>query len=70
MFKAIQNGYTFIQESEDSNIKVYDTIGDISDLNPVFISQESVKSQKDFEIEICYIIEDILKKEHTYNEDY
>lgn len=70
MFKAIQNGYTFIQESEDSSIKVYDTIGDISDLNPVFVSQESVKSQKDFEIEICYIIEDILKKEHTYNEDY
>ena len=58
-FKATTQGYTFVQE-EGGTIKTYDTVGDISDLDPVFISTESVKTQKDFEIEISYILMDHL----------
>jgi hypothetical protein len=55
-FKAITQGYTFIQETKNDTIKAYDTVGDLSGLQPVFISTESVDSQKDFEIEISYIL--------------
>ena len=58
-FKATTQGYTFVQE-EGSTIKAYETVGDISDLDPVFISTESVKTQKYFEIEISYILMDHL----------
>lgn len=58
-FKAITQGYTFIQEN-GSTIKAYDTVGDISGLQPVFISTEKVDNQKDFEVEISYILIDHL----------
>ena len=58
-FKATTQGYTFVQE-EGGNIKAYDTVGEINDLEPVFISTESAKTQKDFEIEISYILMDHL----------
>tara|TARA_R110002012_G_scaffold321888_2_gene552091 strand:+ start:334 stop:528 length:195 start_codon:yes stop_codon:yes gene_type:complete len=54
-FKEITQGYTFIQE-EGETIKAFDTVGDYSGLQPVFISQVKAKSQKDFEIEISYIL--------------
>ena len=37
-FKEITQGYTFIQE-EGETIKAFDTVGDYSGLQPVFISQ-------------------------------
>ena len=59
-FKEVTQGYTFVQEMEGGNIKAYDTVGDISGLAPVFISTESAKTQKDFEVEISYILMDHL----------
>ena len=58
-FKAVTQGYTFTQ-NEGEPIKAYDTVGDLNGLEPVFISTESVKTQKDFEIEISYILMDHL----------
>lgn len=58
-FKEVTQGYTFIQ-NEGETIKAYDTVGDISGLDPVFISTESAKTQKDFEVEISYILMDNL----------
>lgn len=59
MFKVISENYTFVQESGDV-IKVYDTVGDIAGLEPVYISRHSANDQKDFEIEISYILQDHL----------
>tara|TARA_E500000318_G_C3540236_1_gene204316 strand:+ start:138 stop:332 length:195 start_codon:yes stop_codon:yes gene_type:complete len=59
IFKEVTQGYTFLQ-NEDEPIKVFNTIGDIEGLDPIFISQESVETQKDFEIEISYILMDHL----------
>ena len=58
-FKATTQGYTFVQE-EGETIKAYDTVVDINHLQPVFISPEKVSSQKDFEVEISYILMDHL----------
>tara|TARA_A100000171_G_C2038792_1_gene99384 strand:+ start:132 stop:323 length:192 start_codon:yes stop_codon:yes gene_type:complete len=58
-FKATTQGYTFVQE-EGETIKAYDTVGDISLLNPIYVSHEKVTSQKDFEVEISYILMDHL----------
>jgi hypothetical protein len=58
-FKATTQGYTFIQ-NEGETIQAYDTVGDISHLQPVYISPEKATSQKDFEVEISYILMDHL----------
>lgn len=58
-FKEVSQGYTFVQE-KDGMIHAYDTVGDISSIQPVFISQVSVDNQKDFEVEISYILMDHL----------
>jgi len=58
-FKEVSQGYTFVQE-KDGMIHAYDTVGDISGIQPVFISQISVDNQKDFEVEISYILMDHL----------
>jgi len=58
-FKEVSQGYTFVQE-EGGMIQAYDTVGDISGVQPVFISQVSAKDQKDFEVEISYILMDHL----------
>mgnify|MGYP003119060364 FL=1 len=58
-FKEVSQGYTFVQE-EAGMIQAYDTVGDISNIQPVFISQVSVDNQKDFEVEISYILMDHL----------
>jgi len=58
-FKEVSQGYTFVQE-KDGMIQAYDTAGDISNMQPVFISQVSAKDQKDFEVEISYILMDHL----------
>ena len=58
-FREVSQGFTFIQE-EGEPIKAYDTVGDINHLQPVFISPEKVSSQKDFEVEISYILMDHL----------
>tara|TARA_A100000172_G_scaffold80783_1_gene71372 strand:+ start:992 stop:1186 length:195 start_codon:yes stop_codon:yes gene_type:complete len=58
-FKEVSQGYTFVQE-EGEMIHAYDTVGDISGIQPVFISQVSVDNQKDFEVEISYILMDHL----------
>jgi len=58
-FKEVSQGFTFIQDKGDV-IRVYSTVGDLSDQTPVFISQVSAKSQKEFEIEISYILMDHL----------
>tara|TARA_E500000318_G_scaffold106227_1_gene113973 strand:+ start:264 stop:458 length:195 start_codon:yes stop_codon:yes gene_type:complete len=58
-FKEVTQGFTFVQE-EDGLIQAYDTVGDISGTQPVFISQVSAKDQKDFEVEISYILMDHL----------
>ncbi len=65
MYKVISEGYTFVQEEGDV-IKVYDTVDDIKGLEPVFISQGPAKSQKDFEIEISYILQDHLLSDNEY----
>ncbi len=58
-FKEVSQGYTFVQE-EDGMIQAYDTVGDISNVQPVFISQVSGDKQKDFEVEISDILMDHL----------
>ena len=58
-FKEVSQGYTFVQE-KDGMIHAYDTVGDICNIQPVFISQISVDNQKDFEVEISYILMDHL----------
>ena len=58
-FKEVSQGHTFVQE-KDGMIQAYDTVGDISNVQPVFISQVSVDNQKDFEVEISYILMDHL----------
>lgn len=68
MFKVISEGYTFVQEKDDV-IKVYDTVGDINGLEPVFISRHPAKNQKDFEIEISYILQDHLRGERQEYDD-
>jgi|TARA_R110002153_G_scaffold53177_2_gene148468 hypothetical protein len=55
MFKEVTSKYTFVQE-EDGNIEVYESTGDISDLKPIFISNVKVDSQKQFEVEVAYIL--------------
>tara|TARA_R110000796_G_scaffold131052_2_gene246684 strand:+ start:749 stop:943 length:195 start_codon:yes stop_codon:yes gene_type:complete len=59
LFKEVSQGFTFLQEGDDV-IRVYDVVGDLSDQTPVFMSQISAKSQKEFEIEISYILMDHL----------
>ena len=58
-FKEVSQGHTFVQE-KDGMIQAYDTVGDISNVQPIFISQVSVDNQKDFEVEISYILMDHL----------
>ena len=58
-FREVSQGFTFIQE-EGEPIKAYDSVGEINNLTPIFISQVSVDNQKDFEIEISYILMDHL----------
>lgn len=55
MFKEVTSKYTFIQE-EGGNIEVYESTGDISDLKPIFISNVKVDNQKQFEVEVAYIL--------------
>ena len=55
MFKEVTSKYTFVQE-EDGNIEVYESTGDISDHKPIFISNVKVDSQKQFEVEVAYIL--------------
>tara|TARA_R110002167_G_scaffold3348_1_gene16163 strand:+ start:586 stop:780 length:195 start_codon:yes stop_codon:yes gene_type:complete len=59
LFKEVSQGFTFLQEGDDV-IRVYDVVGDLSGQTPVFMSQISAKSQKEFEIEISYILMDHL----------
>tara|TARA_E500000318_G_C3447773_1_gene167617 strand:- start:187 stop:381 length:195 start_codon:yes stop_codon:yes gene_type:complete len=58
-FREVSQGFTFIQE-EGQPIKAYDSVGEINNLTPIFISQVNVDNQKDFEIEISYILADHL----------
>tara|TARA_A100000171_G_C2115508_1_gene137574 strand:+ start:252 stop:446 length:195 start_codon:yes stop_codon:yes gene_type:complete len=58
-FREVSQGFTFIQE-EGQPIKAYDSVGEINNLTPIFISQVNVNNQKDFEIEISYILADHL----------
>jgi hypothetical protein len=58
-FREVSQGFTFIQE-EGEPIKAYDSVGEINNLTPIFISQVNVDNQKDFEIEISYILADHL----------
>ena len=67
LFKEVSEGYTFVQEKEGDVIKVFDTVGDISDLEPHLLSQVSVKSQKEFEVEISYILQEQLLNKQEYN---
>jgi|TARA_R110000787_G_scaffold73122_2_gene162873 hypothetical protein len=58
-FKELTQGFTFVQE-KGGFIEAYDTNGNITGAQPVFISQVSVDNQKDFEVEISYILMDHL----------
>lgn len=58
-FKEVSQGFTFVQDEGDV-IKVYDMVDNLSGQTPVFISQISAKTQKEFEIEISYILMDHL----------
>ena len=55
MFKEVTSKYTFVQE-EGNNIEVYESTGDISGLKPIFISNVKVDNQKQFEVEVAYIL--------------
>lgn len=58
-FKEVSQGFTFVQDEGDV-IRVYDMVDNLSGQTPVFISQISAKTQKEFEIEISYILMDHL----------
>ncbi len=55
MFKEVTGKYTFVQE-EGKNIEVYESTGDISGKVPIFISNVKVDNQKQFEVEVAYIL--------------
>ena len=55
MYKEITSGHTFIQE-DDEVIKVYGSVGSITGLEPVYISNFKAQSQKQFEMEVAYIL--------------
>jgi len=55
MFKEVTSKYTFIQE-EGGYIEVYRGTEDISDSEPVLISIVKANTQKQFEIEVAYIL--------------
>lgn len=58
-FKEVSQGFTFVQDEGDV-IRVYDMVDNLNGQTPVFISQISAKTQKEFEIEISYILMDHL----------
>lgn len=55
------NGYRFVV-NEEGYVEVYKAGAEesVSSLKPVFISNQKVANQKEFEIEISYIINDHL----------
>ena len=55
------NGYKFVV-NEEGYVEVYKAEAEesVSSLKPVFISNKKVANQKEFEIEISYIINDHL----------
>jgi hypothetical protein len=55
MYKEITSGHTFIQEDGEA-IKVYDSIGSITNMEPVYISDFKAQTQKQFEMEVAYIL--------------
>jgi len=55
MFKEVTGKYTFVQE-EGKNIEVYESTDDISGKVPIFISNVKVDNQKQFEVEVAYIL--------------
>lgn len=55
MFKEITSKYTFVQE-DDECIKVYNGAENTSDLQPIFISNVKAETQKQFEVEVAYIL--------------
>jgi len=56
------NGYRFVV-NESGYVEAYNAEAEesVSSLKPVFISNTVVKTQKEFEIEVSYIINDYLK---------
>jgi len=55
MFKETTSKYTFVQEDGEC-IKVYAAAEDISDQKPIFISSVKADTQKQFEVEVAYIL--------------
>lgn len=64
MFKTVTSGYTFVQ-SDDKPIEVYDSTGDIEDLQPIHISNVKVDTQKQFEVEVAYMLVYDLQNDHS-----
>ena len=55
MFKETTSKYTFVQEDGEC-IKVYAAAENISDLHPIFTSNVKAETQKQFEVEVAYIL--------------
>jgi len=55
MFKEITSKYTFVQEDGEC-IKVYAGAENTSDLQPIFTSNVKAETQKQFEVEVAYIL--------------
>jgi len=55
MFKETTSKYTFVQE-DGGYIEVYAAAENTSDLHPIFISNVKAETQKQFEVEVAYIL--------------
>lgn len=55
MFKEVTSKYTFIQEDGEF-IKVYEGAENLSDLKPILITNVKAETQKQFEVEVAYIL--------------
>jgi hypothetical protein len=62
MYKEVIANHTFIQNNGDV-VRVYEGTGDVSGLDPVYISKFRAKTRKEFEMEVSYILVYYLKWE-------
>ena len=70
LYKAIIEGYTFIQEDKSTKIKAYNTLGDVSGLTPDHTSNVIAANQKDFEVEVSYIYKDIIEGKYPVSSTF
>ena len=67
MFKEVTADHTFIQ-NDDKTIEVYKSTGNLTGLQPIYISDVEVETQKQFEVEVAYMLVYDLHNDHQVND--